>query len=98
MDKEKTPEASRRLAIVYLGAGGFGAWPVVSSPGVPVDRVKILSEAHAKTMKEPELLGEANKREWDLKPVAGEELEALAKEVIAQPPEVIERMKKLLEK
>jgi len=98
MDKEKTPEASRRLAIVYLGAGGFGAWPVVSSPGVPVDRVKILREAHAKTMKEPELLEEANKREWDLKPVAGEELEALAKEVIAQPPEVIERMKKLLEK
>jgi hypothetical protein len=28
--------------------------------------------------------------------VAGEELEALAKDVIAQPPEVIQRLKKLL--
>jgi hypothetical protein len=31
-------------------------------------------------------------------PVAGEELEALAREVIAQPAEVVERMKRLLEK
>jgi hypothetical protein len=28
--------------------------------------------------------------------VAGEELEALAKDVVAQPPEVIQRLKKLL--
>jgi hypothetical protein len=30
--------------------------------------------------------------------VAGEELRALAREVIAQPPDVVERMKRLLEK
>jgi hypothetical protein len=29
-------------------------------------------------------------------PVAGEELEALAKDVVAQPPDVIQRLKKLL--
>jgi len=28
-------------------------------------------------------------------PVAGEELDSLAKEVIAQPPEVVQRLKKL---
>jgi hypothetical protein len=37
-------------------------------------------------------LAEAKRKEWKAKPVTGEELEAIAKEVIAQPPEVIERL------
>ncbi len=98
MDQYKTAEAKRRQATVYLGAGGFGAWPIVSSPGVPLDRAKILREAYTKTLKDPELLEEAKKRGWEIKPVSGEELEALAKEVISQPPEVVEWLKKLLGK
>lgn len=98
MDQFKTPEATRRLATVYLGAGGFGAWPIVSSPGVPIERVKVLREAYAKTLREPEFLEEAKKRGWEVKPVSGEDLEALAKEVISQPPEVIEWLNKLLGK
>lgn len=98
MDQYKTSESKRRLATVYLGAGGFGSWPIVSTPGVPPDRVKILRDAYAKTLKEPELLEEAKKRGWEVKPVSGEELEALAKDVITQPPEVIEWLKKLLGK
>ena len=47
-------------------------------------------------MKDPELLAEAKKRGWPVEPVTGEELESLAKEVIAQPPEVVQRLKKLL--
>jgi hypothetical protein len=34
----------------------------------------------------------------DIDPVAGEELEALAREVIAQPADVVERMRRLLDK
>jgi DNA-binding Lrp family transcriptional regulator len=33
-----------------------------------------------------------------VEPSTGEELEKLAKEVMAQPPEVIERVQKLMEK
>jgi len=98
MDKEKTPEASRRLASAILGSGGFGSWPIVSSPGIPADRAKTLREGYAKTLKDPALLEEARKRGWEIKPISGEELEELAKDVTAQPPEVIERMKKLLRK
>jgi tripartite-type tricarboxylate transporter receptor subunit TctC len=64
--------------------------------GVPAERVKILREAYTKTLRAPEFLEEAKKNRWELKPVAAEELEALAKEVVAQLPEVIERMKQLL--
>jgi tripartite-type tricarboxylate transporter receptor subunit TctC len=98
MDQYKTPETKRRQAIVYLGAGGFGTWPIVSTPGVPADRAKILREAYAKTLKDPDFLDEAKKRGWELRPVSGEELQALAKEVVDQPPEVVEWLKKLLTK
>ena len=96
MDKEKLPDANRRLAVVALGSGGFGSWPIVSTPGLPPDRRKMLRDAYAKTLQEPDLLDEAKKRGWELRPVGGEDLEALAKEVSVQPPEVVERMKKLM--
>jgi len=51
-----------------------------------------------KTVKDPEFLAEAKKKKLEIDPISGEELEALAKEVIAQPPEVVERMRKLLGK
>jgi hypothetical protein len=41
-------------------------------------------------------LDDAKKKKLELDPVSGEELETLAREIVAQPPEVIERMKKLL--
>jgi len=47
-------------------------------------------------MGDPELLAEAKKRGWEANPVSGERLEALARDVIAQPPEVISRMNVVL--
>jgi len=60
------------------------------------DRLKILRDAWIKTLSDPELLADAKKRNWPVEPVGGEQLSALAKEVVAQPPEVIARLKKLL--
>lgn len=97
MDNYKTPESSRRVATVVLAAGTVGR-PIVAPPGLPGDRVKILREAFMKTVKDPEFLAEAKKKKLEIDPISGEELEALAKEVIAQPPEVVERMRKLLGK
>lgn len=97
MEQYKTPEESRRLATVVLAGDNLGR-PLLGSPGIPPDRVKILREAYAKTMTDPEFLAEIKKRKYDLNPTSGEELEALAKEVVAQPEAIVERMKKLLEK
>ncbi len=95
MEKYKTPESGKRLATVVLAAGAFGR-PMIASPGIPADRVKILREAFNRTTKDPEFMAETKKRKFDLDPVPGEELENLAKEVINQPAEIVERMKKLL--
>ena len=64
---------------------------------MPAERIKVLRDAFAKTVSDPALVADAQKRKWDLEPSTGEELEATAKEIMVQPPEVIERMKRLLE-
>ena len=70
--------------------------PIMTSPGVPPEQVKILRDAYAKALNDPKLLAEAKKRNWEVNPLSGEEMEASAKEVIAKPATVIERMKWVL--
>jgi tripartite-type tricarboxylate transporter receptor subunit TctC len=67
--------------------------PISAPPRLPAERTKLLREAYAKAMKDTELLADAEKRGWDVNPLSGQELEALAKDVVTQPREVIERMK-----
>jgi len=94
-DKENAPEASRRVAQVILAAEGIGR-PVLATPGTPADRVKTLRDAFAKSIKDPELLAEAKKGRMEVDPSSGEELEALIRKVLDQPPEVVGRVKKFL--
>lgn len=95
MERYKTPEPTRRLAKAMLVSGDFGR-PFIGPPGIASDRLKTLREAFMKTMKDPEFLADAKKRGWAVNPSSGETLEAMAREIVVQPPEVIERMKKLL--
>ena len=95
MDKYKTAENVRRLVKVVLAADEFGR-PIVFPPGVPADRVKIIRDAFNKTIHDPTLLAEAEKRRLDIDPASGEELDALAKEVMTTTPDVVERVKKLI--
>lgn len=97
MQQYKTPEAGKRLAKVILTAATLGR-PIAAPPGVAAEQTKTLRDAYAATMKDPELLAEVAKRGWELNPLTGAELETLSKEVIAQPKEVIERMKWVLGK
>ena len=55
-----------------------------------------MREAYANMLKDPEFVAEAKKRQWEINPVSGERLEALAKEVINQPADIVERMKKVM--
>ena len=94
-EQYKVPANSRRLAQVLLAAGDFGR-PMMVTPGTPPDRVKILREAYLKTLSDPDVLEEAKKGRMDVDPATGEELETLVKEIFDSPPEVVERVKKIL--
>jgi len=95
MDQFKTPDLGRRVATVMLGSGELGR-PIVASPALSADRVKLLREAFMKSMSDPALLEEAKQKRLEITPVGGEELAKIARDVIEQPPDVVERIKKIL--
>ena len=94
-DQYKVPANSRRIAQVVLAAGDFGR-PIMVTPGTPPERVKILRDALVKTLNDSEVLAETKKARMDVEPSSGEELESLVKEIFDSPPDVLERVKKML--
>lgn len=98
MERYKTPEDKRRLVTAYLGLWAFGSRPIVSTPGVPADRVKILRDAWNAMFKDREFNDELKRRRWEAQPVEGAELQAMAKEIVDQPPDVAAALKRLLSK
>ena len=86
-----------RLDRARDAVGAFGR-PYVSSPALPPDRAKLLQGAFKKTLMDPDFQAQVKERKLDIDPVAGEELEVLAREVIAQPADVVDRVKRLLDK
>jgi len=95
LDEFKVADTKRRVAQALLSGGEFGR-PVMVTPGTPLERVKILRDGFRNVLKDPELLAEAKRARMDVEYASGEELEALLKEVLNQPPEVIEQARKIL--
>jgi tripartite-type tricarboxylate transporter receptor subunit TctC len=94
MDRYKMPAAKRRTAEAML-QGGEWARPALVAPGTPPDRVNILRAAYERATKDPELLAEAGKLRIDIVHNHGAALQKMAAEVMRQPPEVIEAIKRL---
>ena len=97
INEYKAPEATQRLANLVLASGEFGR-PIIATPGIPAERVRILRAAFSKTLSDPALLADAKKRRLEIDPTSADDLESLAKEVFTTDREIVERMKKLLAK
>ena len=94
MDEYKTNATKRRVAEAML-QGGEWARPLMAPPGTPAEIVTVLRAAYEKAAKDPQLISEAKKLRIDVTPNRGEDLQNAAKEVMNQPPEVVEQIKKL---
>ena len=95
MDGFKTSAANRNLSKLVLASSDFGR-PMVAPPGLPADRLKTFRDAYAKAMKDSGLLLEARRSPLEINPTTGQELEGLAKDVLAQPRDLVARMNKLM--
>lgn len=95
MDEFKTSDLGRRVVTVMLGSGELGR-PIVTHPATPPERTKLLRDAFMKSMADPALLADAAKSNLEITPVSGEELAKTARDVIEQPPEVLDRIRKIL--
>ena len=96
MDQYKTSDIHRRLVAVMSGSGEFGSAPMLAAPGTPAEHVKTLRAAYAKALTSPELIAEAKKQNLEADLIHGDEMEALAKDVMNQPAEVIGLLKKVM--
>jgi len=96
MNEHKTPEATRRVVTAILASGDIGR-PIIAPPALPAERVKILRDAFKSTMHDPVFLEDVKKKKLEADPMFGEELEALAKDIVVQPREVVDKIKKVLE-
>jgi tripartite-type tricarboxylate transporter receptor subunit TctC len=95
MDQYNSPEVMRRVTRIVLASGEFGR-PMVAGPGIAPERIRILRDAYEKAMRDPDLMEEAKKGQMDMEHTPGEDLQALMKELMNQPRDVIERVKKVL--
>jgi len=94
-DEFKAPELSRRVSQVILAGGELGR-PFLVSPGTPPERTKILRDAYMRAAADAELMLEAEKAKMDVDPTPGDELETLIKQIMDQPKDVLDRVKKML--
>lgn len=97
MDKEKVGEIYRRIAKVFVIPDEMGR-PFFAPPGIPADRLKALRDGFAKMMKDPDVIADAKSKGLEPSLMTGEEIEALGREIGTVPPELLERMKPLLER
>ena len=95
MERHKTPDVGRRLAMLITASEIFQR-PYMAPPGVRSDQVKVLRDAFQKTLKDTAFLDEVKNRKLDAEYTSGEEMDALAKEMMSQRPEIIERLRKVL--
>jgi len=90
----KTAEDRQVMEMIY-SQNLFGR-PYLIPSGVPADRVAMLRKALADTLKDKALLAEAEKSGLDIKPMGGQELQALVAKLYALPPNIIQRAKQSL--
>ena len=70
--------------------------PFSGPPGIPADRVKMLREALAKTMKDPVFLKEAKDAKLIIEPVTGPEIETFVDQILGMPAASKETLSSLL--
>jgi tripartite-type tricarboxylate transporter receptor subunit TctC len=70
---------------------------LIAPPGVPKDRVAALRRAFDAVVKDPVMLSELTRAGMVIEPNSGEEVQAVVGRMIATPPEIVAKMRKLLE-
>jgi tripartite-type tricarboxylate transporter receptor subunit TctC len=94
IDLAKSEEERAILKLVF--ARQVMAWPYLAPPGIPRERAEALRRAFADTMKDKEFLADAERSQLEIRPVAGEEIERLVRQVYGTPAAIVQRTADML--
>jgi tripartite-type tricarboxylate transporter receptor subunit TctC len=85
----------RRVIELVFSQGIFGR-PYVLPPEVPPQRVAALRQAFVQALNDKTLRTEADKMQFDIDPMSGEDLQKLVSDLYATPPRLVERARQAL--
>jgi tripartite-type tricarboxylate transporter receptor subunit TctC len=80
-----------RQVMTFFASNVLLGRPIMTTPGVPADRVAALRRALDAVMKDPALLREAETMGLEVAPLNGEKLTALVARVASTPAEIVQR-------
>ena len=95
-DEYKASDVSRRVAQVILTGGELGR-PMMATPGIPPERVKILREAYCQGLERPGTSRRSREKQNGCRCFVRRRTGRDDKKVMDQPKEVTDRVKKMLE-
>lgn len=93
---ELTENADDRKVLRLLGSAAALGRSYAAAPGIPLDRAKALRAAFGAMVADPTFLSSATKRNMDISPLSGEEVEEIVREAASSPATLIERTKELI--
>jgi len=85
-----------RQVLTFLSADTAIARAIVTTPGVPAERLAALRKAFEETMKRKDVLEEAEKMQMDVSLLSGEESAKIAASIVNADPKVIERARAII--
>jgi tripartite-type tricarboxylate transporter receptor subunit TctC len=94
IDFAKTPEDRQVIELAYTQQA-FGR-PYILPPGTPPERVAALRKAFMAAVQDEELLAEAKKMRVEVRPLAGEDMQALVTRIYATPRAIVDRTREAL--
>ncbi len=90
-----TDDRDRKL-MTFISAETAISRALVTTPGVPAERVTALRRAFDATMKDPQFLAEADKAKMDIRAMTGEDAQVIADGIANTPAEVVNYAKDVL--
>jgi tripartite-type tricarboxylate transporter receptor subunit TctC len=89
-------EEGRRI-FEFLALQNITGRTLIAPPGMPKERVAVLRRAFDAVVKDQTMLSELTRAGMVIEPNTGEEVQAVVEQMIATPPEIVAKMRKLLE-
>jgi hypothetical protein len=96
VDESFAPNPRAKAIMALRSAPELVARPYVMPPKTPADVVKVMREAFAKTIDDPELVAEGKKAKMDLEYTPGDQAQKILADVMNQPKDLVQEFAKYI--
>jgi tripartite-type tricarboxylate transporter receptor subunit TctC len=96
LDEDFAPNPRAKAIMALRSAPEQVARPYVLPPATPADVVKVMRDAFAKAIQDPELAAEAKKAKFDLEYLPGDQAQKILAEVMNQPQDIVAEFSKYI--